>query len=912
MAISKTSGIQLSTEVDAELGKGKSLGAYRGHNFLHVPSNTSKFIPTDQSISLGQLNNLTKLPDNAPNVPGVDTERQSRAVASIFQNSGNELLSIQYRTTGRAEDQPVLPYTARFNHPEPEIRWYETTGGGFTLITGLGLFTDVVPIRFNATKADFFFNRDSGDHFRVTSSISVPDDTVGTRTFRAIATTHTSDGTTVKASKTETIGDWKVVVVAAGSPVVTVSSTGPASETGTIITYTDGTATSFPQFQTAFNYSGSISVSPGWIQTTAYSTTHAIEISDDAGASFSSVASSFTNDKQSNGSFNVVGHFNYTTTGARIYRLTVTGSATFTQPDGTTGTVVSQTTTSLTTITISSQTVDNAIPTLTSWTIAETSVSEDGGVVTATLNTQHAIGEKITLAASENFGTNLDIWKKQTITSNSMTFKFTSKERNRSQERTLILYATPVGTWSDATRVSDTVILTNSGAPATRGAGVDVGVVDEGGSFTFTLSGINFTQENYTWDTTFPAAAVSATSGSFTTPYAGSYYTGLYQGSFTVDTVERTSHYADEVGRIRIYRDGNLYFQTPATLKIKNTTAEPVTLPTVALSNIPNHGTVQHKSTFGYNGTITVTVGLNNDGSYRTSRSNSNFIGPQQDTVGYYANPQPLEGDWVPRIKSVGNINQSVTEEDAVWGIQPSGSVKFSALNTGTEATLVGEGNNFISSIATASCQFEWEFHNTADNSVRAGGTIALTISIIAIPTNIVVIGPIIGGEGGVVINDDIIIDIGTVWTPPINVVELEPVTINQDPIAVVSVPVVVYAPRGQYISQSCSGTTLNGTYHDGAGGQYTQVIAYNSATCGYVKIESGGMQIESTYDPATDPFLQAYLDNVVGPVSTVIPVTNPPAVFNPTSGVTIPVLDLADILASLNNIKIDFGSFGF
>ena len=44
-----------------------------------------------------------------------------------------------------------------------------------------------------------------------------------------------------------------------------------------------------------------------------------------------------------------------------------------------------------------------------------------------------------------------------------------------------------------------------------------------------------------------------------------------------------------------------------------------------------------------------------------------------------------------------------------------------------------------------------------------------------------------------------------------------------------------VYATYGTLLSQGCVGTTRNGTYADGSGGTYTQVIEYNATYCGYV-----------------------------------------------------------------------------
>lgn len=875
MAVSKSGGIQLDAEINATLEKGKSLGDYRGHYYLDISNNTAKLVPGGSPISFSQLDNTAKLPEAVPNTPDIELIKQSPATVDKFQGTGTGvLLFVDWKTTG-IPDQPVLTYTPVWNTPAPTTEWYETTGGAFTPISASSKLRNI---------------RGNDAHYRVSSSISISASSVGTRTFLARGITYTSGPLGVEATRTQELGhQYTVSVVGAGEPTITVQTQNGGAQTssGTIITYTDGaTAISYPRLGVAFNYTFAVNESPGWIES-ARSENHQSYVSVDGGAWVASTAGGagpYGPFHQSHdptrpaGLFGYwVGTFTFTTPGEYRFKLVSSISVTFTKPDGTSGYVITATDESIHTTTIGSKTVDNAVPTLLAWSIAEDSVTEDGGVATATLSTQHAIGEEISLTASENFGDNMKIWTKQKITANSMTFKFTSKARNRSQQRILTLRAEPVGTWNDNTRVSDTVILTNAGAPATlAGTGIDTTSVDEGGSFTYTLQGKNFTQENYTWTTTFPAAAVSATSGSFTTPYAGNYYTGNYQGSFTVDTVDRPSHYADVTGQIKIYRDGILYHQTQANLKIKNTHAEPVTLPTVVVAAMSNRVTHTHTTSEAWRGKISTSITLGQDGT--AVKSGSLFSKPFPV---HYANPQPFAGGWIARIKKSGAVSREVSQEDMVFGIAPSGSVTITPSFGGGQATLTLSSQGFRSSIASGSCTFTWEFYNKSSKVTRPGGTITLYVSLIALPTNRIIIG--IGGEDG-----------------------------NGGVNDVYEIP--THDKKGTFLSEFCKGTTLMANYADGKGGSYTGVQAYNSVTCGYVTPPKAPIHVPPkviNVMPATINVLGTVIDTskfVYETLPYIPPVTPDP--IRPD----IPILtakDLSDISKALENLYIDFGSIG-
>lgn len=846
MPISKTNGISLS-EINLFLGKGNDISDYYGAYYLDTSRNRSKIFVTDRPISFGAFNNLDKLPDLPVILPSVDLERQGGS-GSYSLGDGSYSLSVQFVVSQTQQAQPVLPYRAEQRPDLSEVEWYETTGGAFTKIAATSTDRTTIKERRNRFEPDFVF----GAKYRFISVLTLPKSAVGTRTFvaRAKVVTMNADTQQVAGSEVTTFDAYTVKVSQASEPVITSQTQNGGAQTtsGTIITYTDGvTPVSNPRLGVAFNYTFAESTSPGWTQT-ARVENHQSYVSFNNGAWVASTAGGAGpygpfhrshDPTRPAGLFGYwVGTFTFTTPGEYRFKLVSSLSVTFTKPDGTTGYVITATDESIHTTTIGSKTVDNAVPTLLGWSIAESSISEDGGVATATLSTQHAIGQDITLAASENFGSNLNIWKKQKITANEMTFKFTSKARNRSQQRTLTLYATPVGTWDDATRVSDTVILTNSGAPATlAGTGINTTSVDEGGSFTYTLQGTNFTQENYTWTTTFPAAAVSATSGSFTTPYAGNYYTGNYQGSFTVDTVNRTSHYADETGgQIKIYRDGILYTQTGANLKIKNTTAQPVTLPAIAYAPQPiAHQKILRDSTTTtpWTGSGSVSITLNNDSTWSSSSG----------VKGTYATPAPLEGDWVPNITSAGPIAKQVSQEDMVWGITPSGGLGFTSGISGTTATLKVKGLKAVSIMGSASCTFFFNFKNTVSGATRGEGLINLSLFVEALP-NVHWWDHGVGnemGQGGT--------SIGIDYTRT-----------NVDIIETETPAVTVHPAKGGLINTFCIGTTQKGNYHNGSGGTYSAVIKYNSTACGYSSpAKDSGRAEPEMHEPSINVTTQDY-----------------------------------------------------
>ena len=835
MAISKTGGISLS-EIKANLKGTDGISSYKNIAYLNSSTNNVAYI-NGPALSFSSFNNLTEMPLNDPSDQTFNLLSSTASNTSINQNAGDAGLSVTVDVI-QPQTHPILLYTPVYT-VIPTVKWYETTGGAHTLVSTNSQL--VLP---------------SGEaSIRVSSQFIASDDVVGTRTFVAVVVAVTNglgaDGEDLGIKKTsqQQIANYSVKVVSPPAPVITSHTRNGGTQTtsDSIITYTDGvTAISYPALGIPFNYTFAEGSSPGWIKTNR-SESHVSYVSFDGGGWVASTASGvgpYGPFHQSHDPTRSPSEFGYwvrspikfTTPGEYRFKLVSSLSVTFTKPDGTPGYVITATDESIHTTTIGSETVDNAVPTMLGWSIAEDSVTEDGGVATATLSTQHAIGEEISLTASENFGNNMKIWTKQKITANSMTFKFTSKKRNHGADRTLTLRAEPVGTWNDNTRVSDTVTLTNSGAPAIiarRSAGAGTGInktsVNEGGSMTFTLKGINFTQENYTWTTTFPAAAVSATSGSFTTPYAGNYYTGNYQGSFTIDTVDRPSHYADVTGgRVKIYRDGILYTQTGGLLKIKNTHAEPATLPTALVSTIAGTSRGGKNTNDPFNGTVSVSLTLNNDGSYTVGRTGS-YVGNTAD-AGTYSSPAPLEGTWIPKITQGNQITSNTTQEDINWNQVPSGGAVASINFSNSTATLTVKALKLFSSIHSSNCGFNWVFYNTTSGATRPGGTISLNVHVICLPTHID-IG--IGGEDG----NGGAFDIVTLDS--FELLEVEPGF---------DVPTVTYEPSGTFKRQYCVGTTLKGVYADGTGGTYHSVIAYNSPTCGYVAVQP----VKTTVYPST------------------------------------------------------------
>lgn len=904
MPISKTSGISLS-EINSVLSKGNDISDYYDEHFLNVNNNRAVKFVKDRPISFGAFDNLDKLPDSPAITPLVDLESQGGA-GNYFKGDGSFTLSVVFVAKENSLSQPVLPYIADQRPDLSTVKWYETTGGAFTEIAATSTIRTFVERYLGSFSFEPYFDFNL---YRFTSVLTLPKSAVGTRTFVARAEVVTVNQSTneIVASEVTTFNEYTVVITEAGEPVITAQTQSPGQDSsGTIITYTDGSATSYPTGGVPFNYTFSEGSAPGWTKT-GRSVSHVSYVSFNDGAFVASTASGVgpygpfhqSHDPTrppSEFGYWVRAPIKYTVPGKYQFKLISSVSNTFTKPDGTTGYVITATDESIHTATIGSKTVDNAIPTLLGWSIAENSVSEDGGVATATLTTQHAIGEEITLAASENFGTNLNIWKKQKITANSMTFKFTSKARNHGDNRTLTLYATPEGTWTDTARVSDTVTLTNSGAPTLLdGYGINVGSVDEGGSFTYTLKGVNFAEEDYTWTTTFPAASVSATSGSFSTPYAGNYYTGNYHGTFTVDTVARTDHYEDVTGgQIKVYKNGTLYTQTGATLKIKNTTAQPVTLPVIAYAPQPlaHNKIFRETSLFStWNGSASVSITLNNDSTWSSSTG----------VKGTYATPAPLEGDWVPNITSAGPIAKSKTQEDIAWHIDPSGGFSYTTSIAGSTASLNVKGNNAQSIMGHASCTFFFNFKNTVSGATRGSGLINLSMSVHALPVSAIYVDPGIGGESG-----------------GVDPADVGPLIQAESP------PPTVHPARGGLIRTYCLGTSQYGKYHNGTGGEYQAIIKHAATECGWTSPinDSGKIEVE-LHEPSIDVATQSYAagGSVTDEVNQNIYNQNLVEIDEQVLQMKVESIaltglpDLTNVLAGIkidiNNIQIDIGNIG-
>ncbi len=843
MPISKTGGISLS-EINAQLGRGNNIDAYYDKFYLNTKRNRAVQFVKDRPISFSSFDNLAKLPEADVILPELQSELQGGS-GTYFKGDGSYTLSLSFIAKFNPLAQPVLPFSAMQRPDLTTVKWYETTGGAFTEIAATSTKRSTVKRSrqhyYKYGEPSIF----SMPEYRFISLLTLPKSAIETRTFVARAEVVTINMATqaVAGSETTTFDVYTVVISEAGEPVITAHTEAPGQDSsGTIITYTDGSATSYPALGVGFNYTFFEGSSPGWTETPDTRVeSHVSYVSYNGGAFAASTASGvgpygpFHQSHDPTRSPKEFGYWvrapiKYTTPGEYRFKLISSISKTFTKPDGTTGYVITATDESIHTATIGSKTVDNAVPTLLSWTITENSISEDGGVATATLSTQHAIGEEITLAASENFGSNLKIWKKQKITANSMTFKFTSKARNHGDNRTLTLYATPLGTWTDTARVSDTVTLTNSGAPTLLdGYGINVGSVDEGGSFTYTLKGVNFAEEDYTWTTTFPAASVVDTSGSFSTPYAGNYYTGNYHGTFTVDTVARTDHYEDVTGgQIKVYKNGTLYTQTGATLKIKNTTAQPVTLPVIAYAPAPLAHAKIHRKTSQWrtwDGTASVSITLNNDSTWSSSTG----------VKGTYATPAPLEGDWVPNITSAGPIARTKTHEDIDWNIEPSGGFAYTTSITGSTANLKVRGLKAQSIMGFSSCTFYFNFKNTVSGATRGSGLINLSLSVHALPESNIYFDPGIGGESGIYYEDP------------------------GDIIGVESPPEVTHPARGGLIKTYCVGTSYFGKYHNGSGGEYAAVIRHSATECGWESEANNGKIEPEINEPNINVSTQSY-----------------------------------------------------
>lgn len=904
MPISKTSGISLS-EINLFLSKGNNISAYYDEFYLDTKRNTSKIFIPDRPINFGAFDNLAKLPTADVILPLVELTSQ-RGSGVYFKGDGADItLSVVLKAKKSSEPQPVLPFRPEQRPQSTVIKWYETTGGAFTEITSNVTQTMALPLSWALDGFMGSGRRPKQLEYIFRSMLKIPKDTTGTRTFvaRAEVFTYNIDTDEVAGSAITTFDPYKITISEAGQPVITAHTEAAGQDSsGTIITYTNGLATSYPTLGVGFNYTFSEGSSPGWVETPDTRVeSHVSYVSFNNGAFVASTASGvgpygpFHRSHDPTKSPLEFGYWTrapikYTVPGEYRFKLISSISKTFTKPDGTTGYVITATDESIHTATIGSKTVDNAVPTLLSWTINEDSISEDGGIATATLSTQHAIGEEITLAASENFGSNLKIWKKQKITANSMTFKFTSKARNHGDNRTLTLYATPLGTWTDTTRVSDTVTLTNSGAPTLlHGYGMNgVNSVNEGSSFTYTLKGVNFQEEDYTWTTTFPAASVVATSGSFSTPYAGNYYTGNYHGTFTVDTVARTDHYEDVTGgQIKVYRNGTLYTQSGAKLKIKNTTAQPVTLPSSSgLAPIAHNKITRDTVSEPWYGLGSVSITLNKDSTWSSSSGQT----------GTYATPAPLEGDWIPVISEAGPIAKSTFQEDTVINIKPSGYFAFTQTFSQSSATLTVRGVAAQSIIGHGSCTFTYIFKNTVSKETRTGGVLNLSVFVHALPSRQIGIAVVNNFEG------------------------------EQQIYGVVDEVVVVeetHPARGGLIRDYCGKNNIKwGAYHDGNGGHYARIIERNSVDCGYVSpYADSGIAPSETHEESIDVTTQSYAaggsvteevnQNIYNHKLAEIDEQVRQQVIDDIAKNGLPDLTnvLAGITVDINKIKIDIGS---
>ena len=366
---------------------------------------------------------------------------------------------------------------------------------------------------------------------------------------------------------------------------------------------------------------------------------------------------------------------------------------------------------------------------------------------------------------------------------------------------------------------------------------------------------------DWTWDTTFPAESVVATSGGVNVPYSGNKFTGNYSGSFTVDTVARADHYEDVTGgRIRAYYKGKLFAQTGNNLKIKNTSVPAVTLPTTTKNPIVHH--VMSKG--GRRGeavweTIYCIVTLRKNGTYTVNNEIYETISKD------YALPQPLEGGWEPRVISAGKVTQSTTQEDYMYHVSPSGSISSTASFNNGVATLKMTAKGMKSSMGFASVDFTWEFYNPASGATRTGGTISTSISLDTIPTGVDIwVEPEGGIYGGGSRDPE---------TPVIIFIEDGEETDD---------PVVVHPSAGTLLDTYCVGTSKFGKYARGDGGSYNSFIESNSTDCGYTA------PIKTVDTAPTNPVIEAYnYADIQESVNAAI--------------AQIGVIDLSDILGSLD-----------
>lgn len=906
MAISKTGGIQLSTEIDKELSLGKSISAYRDTFFLHSPSNTARIIPGDKAISFSQLDGCTKLNENTPLTPIIRLLKQSTLVTNnSVSQTGTRALTVTWLSSDDQNDQPVLAYGVAQNNPEPTTKWYETTGGTFTDVT----------TSLNASNKIDFLNASQG--YRVSSQINIPLDATGTRTFVAVGqafTTRTDEGTVV-ATNTEQFPAYTVNRTVGAAPTARLDykllNRTPVKKQ--IVTYTDGTATVNPSvgvglyfkvedepgaefgepglserglFDLPYSRNGYVATGePYWEYAVFRSLNN--EAETDVTSEFK-VEVKYEGYKRTSLRWNrLFKNFTYTSNGNYKYRAVISRKRAYTNPLGNAETITVSLPAFTQEVVISTKSIENRKPTLLGLVIDQDEVYEnpnraafkptDNMRLTATIQTQHAIGEHVKITDTNGIGGPQLLpagLSKLLISSNEQTIELGRgtggsyiANSKKIDDRTLTLTVTPYddSVWESTDSVSDDVIIKNNDpfGPRLLTKEVDVSSVDEGGSFTYTLEGQDFAQTNYTWNTTFPAEAVSATSGSFTTPYTGSLFKGRYSGSFTVDTVVRSTHYRDVIeGRINVFRDGELYVQTAADLKIKNTHAEPVTLPTKTADPSHHvHAKAGSKNGAPYQDTLYCIVALRSDGTYTVN--NDVFETKFLD----YATPQPLEGGWTPRIKSAGEVKQEISKEDLnYYYLVPSGGAKttanFSNVTGSASAVLKMTTLKLLSSIAEAECVFEWEFYNTASKATRPGGTITTKITANTIPKNLTTI--YVEPEGGIYGYGPTYSEPTPIFITDVDVYEAgtnQTITVVEDGESRVD----VHPTRGTLIDTYCVGTTEFGKYANGSGGTYNALIKANSKACGYVtpKKTTGTAPVNPEYANYDVKAIQKAIDEI-------------------------------------------------
>ena len=779
------------TKINNELSLGNSLGNYRGEFFLHVPTNSARIIAPNMPISMSSLEGCTVLGDNLPVTPNIELRSQSPLTQKVgVRQGGTTTMAVQFDSLYNISPQPVLTFPVEQNVDNPRVRWYETTGGGFTAVNASEYKTEVVATPGPGT----------GSSLRVTSVLTISTASAGSRTFVAVGEVYTSRmdqaNTPIVATNSQQFPGYEVIATVGAAPTATPGQGTiygkPNPYSRTIITYTNGDPTFYPEFSIWFlarlygfnvppgqdnrhlyDYPDSQN---GWVATGGAYWHRRVMLSTDGGLTETDVSAQFSNEDVQLPDFgpSLIGYQGWQKVAMRKkytvayehgyrYRPTITRRRQYIDPTGSTVTLSTVVQVPTFQVNILEKTVDNAIPTLLSVVIDRDQVQEEpgDGTFNVTVTTQHAQGKGFIMTSTDpnvipgNWNPRLIIDKDEqtyTLGGGGVSRLLSS---NQGQDRTLFIGAKPyeVGEWSSNDEILDSITIKNMGAmEKLSSTGVDRGTVDEGESFTFTVAGINFPTAQYgdwTWETTFPADTVSATSGIVNVPYSGDRFTGNYHGTFTVDTLARPLHYEDVTGgRIKVFYNGKLFAQTGANLKIRNTTALPVTLPT-AVANPTHHVHVkagargEYVSNYYY-----ATVTLNTDGTY--TRNNDVFNpGPK-----VYASPQPLEGDWKPRVTGHGQVSKTVSYEDYLFGVKPSGAAQATASFSGGTASLKLQTIKLRSAMAHAVVSFDWEFYNTASGDTRPGGTISCSIMVDSIPTGPGIIDVGIGGESGIVGED--------------------------------------------------------------------------------------------------------------------------------------------------------------